>query len=105
MRLVKIGLLFLLLAGTVEAGEMKLPPTITGLKYNGETLLTCDEHYQSCAGPMIEQSSCYQRMQAAMQLMDRWLEEAKQGNVTFQGGIYPNVKLHWDDVMRECVRQ
>ena len=101
----------LLLAGTVEAGREigedrwwhHINPPKSMLGTTGNELFLCDIGKPCKAS--YEAVGCYQRMQAAMQLMDRWLEDAKLGNVTFQGGIYPNVKLHWDDVMRECVRQ
>lgn len=37
----------------------------------GNVLLQCDEHYKNCTGPVIEQSTCYQRMREAMRMIDK----------------------------------
>ena len=80
------------------------------LEYWGPTeymgpIMVCNK-YSECEPrkEILHKLACYQRMQEAMTVMDRWLDDARLGNVTFQGGIYPNVKKHWDATMRECAR-
>lgn len=91
----------LLAAGTAGA------ETATYMNKDGKQIIvTCEPGYpwsdNSCR--LIPEPPCYQRMREAMRVMDRWLDEAKLGNLSFQGGVYPNVKRHWDDVMKECVK-
>lgn len=72
----------------------------------GMPIMVCSDNLTNCTvDPILldQHAFCYQRMREVIVLMNRWLKDAEADNVSIHGGIYPNVKRHWADTMRECV--
>lgn len=74
----------------------------------GMPIMVCSENLTNCVVDRVlleDQATCYQRMKRTMVLMNRWLEFAEAYQVSIHdGGIYPILKRHWDNTMKDCVQ-
>jgi len=107
-----LGLIvFVLLAGTVEAGDYFQPcNTCTPIEGGNGDLVQCTLRYcvDSTAIKVAEYDRCYQRMQEAMKAMDREivLRKVEKTNsfITDPILLTSQEKQQWSQTMAECVK-
>lgn len=82
-----------------------IPRTIHVGDSEGNSLLTCTDDFTDCRGKLIEQNSCYQRMQEAMKAMDFVVRSIKFRELLPDiAGRYIRENDTWLSTMRDCVK-
>lgn len=90
-----------------------LPPILHEARVkdsDGHILMTCKEDLTDCRGPLVEQNTCYRRMQEAMRMVQQ-AREREGLNITYiiEGVEYTRWSLteaqrhRWLDVVEQCV--
>lgn len=69
--MIRILALVLLLPSVGWAEELKSNRQFEIRNELAFPLLTCDERYENCRGPLVEHSPCYQQMREALRVIDK----------------------------------
>lgn len=92
-----------------------LPPALREVPVgdsNGNVFMICNADLTSCRGEVIEQNACYQRMQAAIRMVEQARDhEGKNITYIIEGVEYTRWSLTepqrhlWLDVVEQCVEK